>query len=57
MRRYEEAGTKEYRKDNKRVQKVMKKAIDYWIYTQCKEIEVCCNKNRKKRISTGKESN
>ena len=49
MRRYEKEGAKEYRKDNKGVQKALKKAKDDLVYTQCKAIEVCFNKNNSKK--------
>ena len=47
-KRYE-AGAKEYREANRRVQKAVKKAKEDWIGAQCEEIEVCQNKNNSKR--------
>ena len=41
---YEEKGAKEYRKANKRVQKVLMKAKEDWMDNQCKEIDVCLDK-------------
>ena len=49
-RRYEEEGTMEYRKANKRVQKALKKAKEDWIDTQCTKAD-CCLKTVKKHIS------
>ena len=46
---YEEEGAKEYREANKRVQKVLKKAKEDWIDTQCREINSCLNKNYSKK--------
>ena len=48
-RRYEAEGAKEYREANRRFQKTVKKAKEYWIYLQCEEIETCLNKNSSKR--------
>ena len=48
-RRYEKEGAKAYRKANKRVQKVLKKAKEGWIDTKCKEIDACLNKNKSKK--------
>ena len=42
-------GISKYRKANKRVQKALKKAIEDWIDTQCKEIDACLNKNNGKK--------
>ena len=47
-KRYE-AGAKEYREANRRVQKAVKKAKEDWIGTQCEEIKTCLNKNNSKR--------
>ena len=47
-RRYEQEGAKKYRKTNKRVQKTLKEAKEDWIYTQCKEIDACLNKDNSK---------
>ena len=47
-KRYE-AGVKEYREANRRIQKAVKKAMENWIGAQCKEIEICLNKNNSKR--------
>ena len=46
---YEEKGTKEYRKANKRVQKALMKAKEDRMDNQCKEIDVCLNKNNSKK--------
>ena len=46
---YEEKGAKEYRKANKRVQKALMKAKEDWMDNQCKEIDVCLNKNNSKK--------
>ena len=37
------------REANKRIQKVVKKAKEDWIGTQCTEIETCLNKNNSNR--------
>ena len=47
-KRYE-AGAKEYREANSRIQKAVKKANEDWIGAQCEEIETCLNKNNSKR--------
>ena len=47
-KRYE-AGAKEYREANRRIQKAVKKANEDWIGAQCEEIETCLNKNNSKR--------
>ena len=47
-KRYE-AGAKEYREANRRIQKAAKKAKEDWIGDQCDEIETCPNKNNSKR--------
>ena len=44
-----EEGAKEYRTASKRVQKVLKKAKEDLIDTQCKEIDACLNKNNSKK--------
>ena len=48
-KRYEEEGAKKYTKNNKRVQKALKKAKEDWIDTQCKEIDACHNKNNSEK--------
>ena len=48
-RRYEEEGAKKYRKANKGIPKVLKKAKEDWIATQDKEIGACLNKNNSKK--------
>ena len=48
-KRYEAEGAKEYREENKRIQKAMKKAKEDWIGAQWEEIETCLNKNNSKR--------
>ena len=45
-RRYEEEEVRESRKANKVVQNALKKAREYWIYTQCNVIDACLNKNK-----------
>ena len=45
-KRYKSEGTKEYRKANKRIQKLMKKTKENWIGAQCEDIETCLNKNK-----------
>ena len=47
-KRYE-AGAKEYREANRRIQKAMKKAKEDWVGAQCEEIETCPNKNNSAR--------
>ena len=48
-KRYEAEEVKEYREENRRVQKAVKKAKEDWIGAQCEEIETCLNKNNSKR--------
>ena len=48
-RRYEDEGAKKYRKTNKRVQKALKKAKEDWIYSQCKKIDACLNKDNSRK--------
>ena len=48
-KRYEAEGAKEYREENKRIQKAVKKAKEDWICAQCEEIQTCLNKNNSKR--------
>ena len=47
-KRYE-AGAKEYREANRRIQKAMKKAKEDWIGAQCEEVKTCLNKNKSKK--------
>ena len=47
-KRYEAEGAKEYREENKRIQKAMKKAKEDWICVRWEEIETCLNKNSSK---------
>ena len=48
-KRYEAEGAKEYREENRRIQKAVKKGKEDWIGAQCEEIETCLNKNYSKR--------
>ena len=48
-KRYEAEEAKEYREENRRNQKAVKKAKEDWIGAQCEEIETCLNKNNSKR--------
>ena len=48
-RRYEAEGPKAHREANKRIQKAVAKAKEYWIGVQCEEIGICLNKNNSKR--------
>ena len=48
-KRYEAEKAKEYREENRRIQKAMKKAKEDWIGAQCEEIETCLNKINSKR--------
>ena len=47
-KRYKAEGAKEYRKENRRIQKAVKNAKEGWIGAQCEEIETCLNKNNSK---------
>ena len=47
-KRYE-AGAKEYREANRRIQKAVKKAKEDWTGAQCEEIETNLNKNNSKK--------
>ena len=47
-KRYE-AGAKEYREANRRIQKAMKKAKEDLIGAQCEEVKTCLNKNKSKK--------
>ena len=46
---YEAEGAKEYREENRTIQKAVKKAKKDWIGDQCEETETCLNKNNSKR--------
>ena len=48
-KRYKAEGTEGFRKANKRIQKAENKAEEFWIGTQCEEIETCLNKNNSMR--------
>ena len=50
-KRYEAEGVKEFSEENRRIQKGMKEATAKadWIGAQCKEIEICLNKNNSMR--------
>ena len=48
-KRYDADGAKEYRKENRRIQKALKEAKEDWRGAQCEEIETCLNKNNSKR--------
>ena len=46
-KQYEAEGAKEYREENKRIQKEVQKAKTDWIGNQCKENENCLDKSNR----------